>query len=260
MDADAVNGSAATSATGAAVVPEPTVQGRVTGLIFPPPDIRAIVDKTAKFVAKNGRAFETRIIGERMTANFSFLRETDPYHAYYEHKVSEFIEESAAAEEEAPAASSAPAPESAPAPTATPAPVGEAASAELAAAPAESGDLVVEKQAVQDVTAKVAKKIKEKVLEPPAEEKFKIKHPQLSALDQEIMYLTAQYTALSGTAFLSGLATREQRNPQFDFLKPTHALFAYFTSLVESYALVLAKPDDQMKRYVDVDVDCKVLD
>lgn len=31
-----------------------TVQGKVTGIIYPPPDIRAIVDKTAQFVARNG--------------------------------------------------------------------------------------------------------------------------------------------------------------------------------------------------------------
>lgn len=37
----------------------------------------------------------------------------------------------------------------------------------------------------------------------------------------------------------SGVAMREQRNPQFDFLKPTHMLFSYFTSLVDSYMKVI---------------------
>ena len=32
------------------------------------------------------------------------------------------------------------------------------------------------------------------------------------------------------------MAQRERKNPQFDFLKPTHMLFTYFTSLVDSYA------------------------
>ncbi|KAL4110043.1 hypothetical protein PRIC1_001736 [Phytophthora ramorum] len=206
------------------------VQGRVTGLIYPPPDIRAVVDKTAQFVANNGRAFESRIVGERMSTKFSFLRESDPYHVYYEHKVSEFI----ASKNEPP-----PEPQQEQAQETT---------QEVIKAAETSGDVVVEKKAVQDVTAQVAKKIKKKELQPPPEEKFIIKHPTLSALDQEIMYLTAQYTALSGSSFLSGLATREQRNPQFDFLKPTHPLFAYFTALVESYTLVLAKQDTQMKR------------
>ncbi|KUF99727.1 Coiled-coil domain-containing protein 63 [Phytophthora nicotianae] len=56
------------------------------------------------------------------------------------------------------------------------------------------------------------------------------------------------------------LATREQRNPQFDFLKPTHPLFAYFTALVESYTLVLAKQDAQMKRIEEGMGRMKVLD
>ena len=63
-----------------------------------------------------------------------------------------------------------------------------------------------------------------------------IVHPTfLSAMDSDIIKLTAQYTAVGGRQFLQGLAHREQRNPQFDFLKPTHALFGYFTSLVDSY-------------------------
>ncbi|KAG2832003.1 hypothetical protein PC116_g9934 [Phytophthora cactorum] len=228
-----------------------TVQGRVTGIIYPPPDIRAVVDKTAQFVANNGRAFESRIVGERMSAKFSFLRESDPYHAYYEHKVSDFI----AKKDEPP-----PAPEPQQQEQEQAVEQQQGKTREVVKTAETTGDVVVEKKAVQDVTAQVAKKIKGKELEPPSEEKFIIKHPTLSALDQEIMYLTAQYTALSGSSFLSGLATREQRNPQFDFLKPTHPLFAYFTTLVESYTLVLAKQDAQMKRIEEGVERMKVLD
>ncbi|KAF4318138.1 hypothetical protein G195_008512 [Phytophthora kernoviae 00238/432] len=230
-----------------------TVQGRVTGIIYPPPDIRAVVDKTAQFVANNGRAFESRIVGERMSAKFSFLRDSDPYHAYYEHKVSEFIAKKSESAEEDHQETEQEQEEAQPT-------VEKLKAEEVVKAAETSGDVVVEKKAVQDVTAKVAKKIKEKALEPPPEEKFIIKHPSLSALDQEIMYLTAQYTALSGSSFLSGLATREQRNPQFDFLKPTHPLFAYFTALVESYTQVLGKADAQMKRIEEGVERMKVLD
>ena len=223
-----------------------TVQGRVTGIIYPPLDIRAVVDKTAQFVANNGRAFESRIVGERMSTKFSFLRESDPYHAYYEHKVSELIAKKSDPSEESTAG---PSNEDKDAGQETPrAAVTVQEAAKDVSLLSSSRELVVEKKAVENVAAQVAKKIKETELEPPPEEKFMIKHPTLSALDQEIMYLTAQYTALSGSSFLSGLATREQRNPQFDFLKPTHPLFAYFTALVESYTLVLAKQDVQMKR------------
>ncbi|OWZ19584.1 Splicing factor 3 subunit [Phytophthora megakarya] len=231
-----------------------TVQGRVTGIIYPPPDIRAVVDKTAQFVANNGRAFESRIVGERMSTKFSFLRESDPYHAYYEHKVSEFI----AQKDESP--SEPQDQEQEKATTQTAGSEQQEKAQEVVKAAETAGDVVVEKKAVQDVTAQVAKKIKKKELEPPPEEMFIIKHPTLSALDQEIMYLTAQYTALSGSSFLSGLATREQRNPQFDFLKPTHPLFAYFTALVERYTLVLAKQDAQMQRIEEGMERMKVLD
>jgi Surp module len=64
-------------------------QGKVTGIIIPPPDIRAVVDKTAQFVARNGKSFEQRILssGEGKTAKFNFMKQFDPYHAYYEQKI-----------------------------------------------------------------------------------------------------------------------------------------------------------------------------
>lgn len=99
--------------------------------------------------------------------------------------------------------------------------------------------------------------------EPPKQE-FALEHPQgVAALDvyvssstgtcccchppahthscvphSDIIKMTAQYTAVSGRRFLSDVAAREHRNPQFDFLKPTHPFFGYFTSLVESYTKV----------------------
>ena len=64
-------------------------QGKVTGVIIPPPEIRAVVDKTAQFVARNGKSFEKRILesGEGKTSKFNFMKAYDPYHAYYEFKI-----------------------------------------------------------------------------------------------------------------------------------------------------------------------------
>ena len=64
-------------------------QGKVAGVIIPPPDIRAVVDKTAQFVGKNGKSFEQRILdsSEGKTAKFNFMKQFDPYHAYYEMKI-----------------------------------------------------------------------------------------------------------------------------------------------------------------------------
>merc|ERR1712217_399178 len=58
-------------------------------------------------------------------------------------------------------------------------------------------------------------------------------------MDMDIIKLTAQFVARNGQKFLIGLTQRESRNPQFDFLKPTHALFGYFTSLVDAYTKCL---------------------
>ena len=69
---------------------------RAVGIIQPPPDIRAIVDKTAQFVARNGPDFEKRILGsEKNNQKFNFLLPTDPYNAYYQSKIAAFKEEAA---------------------------------------------------------------------------------------------------------------------------------------------------------------------
>lgn len=54
--------------------------------------------------------------------------------------------------------------------------------------------------------------------------------------------------ARNGRQFLSSLMTREQRNYQFDFLRPQHSLFQYFTKLLEQYTKVLIPPKDIAKR------------
>jgi len=60
------------------------------GLIFPPPDIRGVIDKTAQFVAKCGPEFEQRVLREQNHTKFAFLLPSNPYRPYYEHKVKEF--------------------------------------------------------------------------------------------------------------------------------------------------------------------------
>jgi len=88
---------------------------------------------------------------------------------------------------------------------------------------------------------------------PPLE--FLTTHPELlSALETDVIKLTAQYTATSGRQFLAGLATREQNNPLFEFLKPTSPMFSYFTSLVDAYTKILqptAQQKDLAKRGCD---------
>ena len=57
-------------------------------------------------------------------------------------------------------------------------------------------------------------------------------------ISRDVVKLTAQFVARNGRGFLTNLMNREQRNYQFDFLRPQHSLFNYFTKLVEQYTKV----------------------
>ena len=64
----------------------------------------------------------------------------------------------------------------------------------------------------------------------------------------DVVKLTAQFVARNGRQFLTNLMNREQRNYQFDFLRPQHSLFQYFTKLLEQYTKVLIPPKDLQKK------------
>ncbi|KAM7500415.1 hypothetical protein LguiA_024829 [Lonicera macranthoides] len=205
---------------------------RTIGIIHPPPDIRNIVDKTATFVAKNGPEFERRIMANNATnAKFNFLNPSDPYHAYYQHRLSEFrnLNQSSGQQPSQPsdlsAADSAP---SAPA--------------------ADDNDTGVK----PDPSAQF--RPVRKVLEPPELEQYTVRLPEgITGEELDIIKLTAQFVARNGKSFLTGLTSREINNPQFHFLKPTHSMFMFFTSLADAYSKVLMPPKgltDKLKKSV----------
>jgi splicing factor 3A subunit 1 len=60
------------------------------GIVLPPKDIRAIVEKTAGYVARNGPVFEDRIRDrEQGNSKFSFLAPADAYAPFYQWRLSE---------------------------------------------------------------------------------------------------------------------------------------------------------------------------
>ncbi|RMZ81291.1 hypothetical protein DV737_g2557, partial [Chaetothyriales sp. CBS 132003] len=60
------------------------------GIVLPPRDIRAIIEKTAGYVARNGPVFEDRIRDkEQGNPKFSFLAPGDAYAAFYHWRLSE---------------------------------------------------------------------------------------------------------------------------------------------------------------------------
>ncbi|XP_055831409.1 probable splicing factor 3A subunit 1 [Solanum dulcamara] len=191
---------------------------RTIGIIYPPPDIRSIVDKTSQFVAKNGPEFEKRIVlNNAGNAKFNFLNASDPYHAYYQHRLAEARAQNQASGEKLTQ------PEDK---EATPAPP-TANGAEATAKP----DLSAQFRPVR------------KVLEPPEAEQYTVRLPEgIAGEELDIIKLTSQFVARNGKSFLTGLTSREINNPQFHFLKPTHSMFMFFTSLADAYSKVLMPP------------------
>lgn len=184
----------------------------MVGIIYPPPEVRNIVDKTASFVARNGPEFETRIRqNEISNAKFNFLNPGDPYHAYYRHKVKEFQE-------------------------------GKAVE------PAGALPLKLNLMAAQPKPSLLIEPIVPK--EPPQEFEFIADPPSINAFDLDVVKLTAQFVARNGGQFLTNLMNREQRNYIFDFLRPQHSMFNYFTKLVEQYIKVLIPPKELHERLI----------
>ncbi|XP_066544884.1 splicing factor 3A subunit 1 isoform X2 [Amia ocellicauda] len=191
----------------------------IVGIIYPPPEVRNIVDKTASFVARNGPEFEARIRqNEINNPKFNFLNPNDPYHAYYRHKVNEFKE-------------------------------GKAQE------PSAAVPKVMQQQALQNNQQQLPQKVQAQVInetvvpkEPPPEFEFIADPPSISAFDLDVVKLTAQFVARNGRQFLTQLMQKEQRNYQFDFLRPQHSLFNYFTKLVEQYTKILIPPKGLLQK------------
>jgi len=190
------------------------------GIIYPPPDIRGVIDKTAQFVAKCGPEFEQRVLREQNHTKFAFLLPNNPYRPYYEHKVKEF--KTGVVEETKP----------------------------------EVPQAIVEQRAKEDEKKKKKEQLKmltmggaaKKAAKPPPPQQYVVNHPYIAPMDMDMIKLTAQFVARNGQKFLIGLTQRESRNPQFDFLKPTHALFGYFTSLVDCYTKCLMPNKEEVEK------------
>ncbi|CAO3611281.1 unnamed protein product [Mucor fragilis] len=192
----------------------------VTGIIYPPPDIRSMIesfvnanvfvtlsvemiDKAAANLATKGPELENHIRETNKDGRFNFLNPNDPYYAYYRFKYQEVKD-------------------------------GKAPQVN-----ASAQEQVQEPVKLQPVN--LAPK------EPEAFE-FSATMPSMSAQDLDIMKLTAQFAARNGRAFISQLGQRESRNYQFDFLRPSHSLFPYFTELVKQYTKVFLPPRDLQEK------------
>ena len=161
-------------------------------------------------MARNGPEFESRIQqNEQNNPKFNFLKPGDPYNAYYQHKVKEFKE-------------------------------GSKGGSEIIAPPSSGNHAVQQGNSVK-MSKQLELFMETPIIprEPPPDYEFSEDPPSISALDLDIVKLTAQFVAIHGRSFLTNLMNREQRNYQFDFLRPQHGLFNYFTQLIEQYTKIL---------------------
>ena len=185
----------ATTVDNPATLPLPDeVSKPPAGVVLPPRDIRAIVEKTAGYVARNGPAFEDRIRDkEKHNPKFSFLSAKDAYFPFYAWRLEEVREGR-----------------------------GTAVSA------GRAGD------------APLAQEIeKPKGPEAPPDFHFSARMPNISAQDLDVVRLTALFVAKNGRSFMTTLSQKETRNYQFDFLRPQHSLYQFFSRLVDQYTVLL---------------------
>ncbi|CAO2174076.1 unnamed protein product [Urochloa humidicola] len=189
------------------------------GIIHPPPDIRVIIEKTVAYIVKVGPDFERRILANNQgNAKFNFLQPSDPYHAYYQHRVSEVAAAPPSSDDDAPAGAETNAPAPAPSDGAAAADAKPDHSAPFRVAPTPN-----------------------KVPVPPSAELYTARvHEGITAEELDMIKVTAQFVARNGKSFLTSLEERERTNMPFNFLRPGHSMHEYFTALTDAYSRVLA--------------------
>ena len=164
------------------------------GVVLPPKDIRAIVEKTAGYVARNGSVFEDRIREkEKHNPKFSFLSANDAYSPFYAWRLNEIR---------------------------------------------EGRGTAISAGRVGETTFQ-AEPEKHKCPTPPRDFHFSARMPNINAQDLEVVKLTALFVAKNGRSFMTSLSQRESRNYQFDFLRPQHSLYQFFSRLVDQYTELL---------------------
>jgi len=209
--------------TQAALAVSTSIASDDSGILQPPDDIRSIIDKTAMWVARNGTSFEQKVKEKQKESNqFSFLRPGNPYYAYYQQKVREIRRVEVIAE------------------------IGDKESVENAVEikmhvkRALLGELPLEGEGESKIKSKrKSEPTKKDNLEPPPKEEWVLEKPNISALQDDIIKLSAQFVARNGRAFQTGVLEREHKNPQFGFLQQYHPLHQYFKKLVQDYTKCL---------------------
>ena len=214
-------------------------------MIYTPPETKKVIDKAATLVAQYGIQVETSM---KEDPNFSFINKSDPYYPYYQSKISQSKEELRKNLSKK---------------------MEEYYSQEKNASNNENKEFLNKKRK-EDNLIELEKEAKELLKEAmqdkidllrsdknlnnlekipqPAPDIFSVPQPNISGTELDIIKISAQFVAKNGQKFLSDLIRREKDNPQFDFMKPQHTLFGYFTFLVGCYAKILNNKNEIMSK------------
>jgi len=210
-----------------------SILGDGISMIYPPPETKKVIDKAATLVAQYGIQVEASM---KEDPNFSFINKTDSYYPYYQTKIKEAKEELKKNLEK----------------------IIDKQNKEFLSKKRKEDTTELEKEAkelikeaMQDKLNLLKKDInnneQEKTLQ-NIHSQFSVPVPNISGTELDIIKLTAQFVAKNGQKFLSDLIRREKDNPQFDFMKPQHTLFGFFTFLVGCYAKILNNKNEIMTK------------
>lgn len=179
------------------------------GVIYPPPELRRTIDKAAELIAKKDPSFEANIkTAEQNNPKFAFLKEEDAYHAYYASRRDAVRR-------------------------------GETLTPVVNDQQNTSGAVNQSGTPTGDGSDTAAGPSTQAPPEPEPFE-FSADLPNITAVDLDILKLTALFTARKGRSFATSLLSREAKSYQFEFLRPSHSLFTYFNHLVEQYQKVIS--------------------
>lgn len=185
----------------------------------PETSIRETIDKTVGYVVKNGSSFEERLklnAGEK----FSFLVESDPNHQYYQKKLKEARGDGEDINGNGGIRSTA----------------GFGSGSTLP--PSGEREVEPEVEAVPE----------------PAQFQFLTKLPPISALDLEIIKLSALFVAQNGSQYGHGLLDHQRKKrqeAQFEFINPLHSLNPLYNEYVKQYKALFALNPDTLQAQSD---------
>ena len=219
-------------------------------MIYPPPELKKIVDKVANLVIKYGEEFEEKLKNDENNKKYSFLNKDDPYFLYYSSKIKENKQNKEKNEEflqkKRKSSNEESKEEKENINTNTKENIIKTPFDEVKS----SLNSLFSNSSLEQLT-KAPEVINFANIKAPKPDQFIISHPNISELELDIIKITAQFVSKNGQKFLLELSERESKNPQFDFLKPQHNLFGYFTYLVSSYSKILSEKNEKNNKLID---------